>query len=219
MRGRRVARPAADMVPTAELLGVVRELEDRRAIYHCVARCARGLDRFDRELLLSAYHPDATDDHGKFVGGPEEFADWVFAAHRKHYVSHHHALLNHLVDLDGAVAHGETYFQFVAMNVEGRAFSMTGGRYLDRFEKRGSDWRIAHRVCVREWAVQDAVVTEETLWQLTATSASLPLEEREMLRRSPRPTRDGSDPSYARPLEMDADRLALWRQLSHQART
>jgi hypothetical protein len=39
-------------------------------------RCCRGVDRMDRELLLSAYHSDAVDDHGMFVGGPEAFADY-----------------------------------------------------------------------------------------------------------------------------------------------
>jgi hypothetical protein len=41
---------------------------------------SRGIDRLDRELLMSVYHEDAIDDHGVFVGNREEFADWAIAA-------------------------------------------------------------------------------------------------------------------------------------------
>ncbi len=41
---------------------------DREAIRDCLLRYARGVDRFDRELIVSAFHPGAIDVHGKFVG-------------------------------------------------------------------------------------------------------------------------------------------------------
>ena len=57
------------------------ELWDREAIRDCLHRYARGVDRFDRELILSAFHPDALDEHGKFVGTPDEFVDWALGQH------------------------------------------------------------------------------------------------------------------------------------------
>ena len=53
--------------------GEIQHLIDRQAILDCLTRYGRGVDRFDRELVLSAYHPDAIDDHGAFVGTREEF--------------------------------------------------------------------------------------------------------------------------------------------------
>ena len=38
-------------------------LLDREAIRDVYTRYARGLDRGDAELIASAYHPDATEDH------------------------------------------------------------------------------------------------------------------------------------------------------------
>ena len=45
----------------AETAALVRELKDRQEIYDCIMRYCRGIDRLDRDMLLSAYHPDAVD--------------------------------------------------------------------------------------------------------------------------------------------------------------
>ena len=63
----------------AALAADVRYLKDRADILDCMNRYTRGADRLDRALLLSAYHPDATDDRGAFTGGPEARVDWLLA--------------------------------------------------------------------------------------------------------------------------------------------
>ena len=68
-------------------------------IHDCILRYCSGVDRFDREMLLSVYHPDAIDDHGAFVGGAAEFVEWALAYHAKH--PHKHFVLNHCCELDG----------------------------------------------------------------------------------------------------------------------
>jgi hypothetical protein len=52
----------------SELAAKVRELADRAEIHECMMRYARGMDRRDREVLRSAYHDGAVDDHVGFVG-------------------------------------------------------------------------------------------------------------------------------------------------------
>ncbi len=52
-------------------------LSARQDISDCLTRFSRGMDRFDRDLFLSAFHPDATIAAGDFVGGPEALYDWV----------------------------------------------------------------------------------------------------------------------------------------------
>ena len=44
-------------------------LLDLQDIVDCLTRFSRGMDRFDRELVLSAFHPDAVIAAGDFVGG------------------------------------------------------------------------------------------------------------------------------------------------------
>ena len=77
----------------AETTALVRELKDRQEIYDCLMRYCRGIDRLDRDMLLSAYHPDAVDDHGVYVGGVEGFATHVFALHfgMQHYTQLHYS--------------------------------------------------------------------------------------------------------------------------------
>jgi SnoaL-like domain len=53
----------------------IRELLDRQAILDCIHRYTRGMDRHDKEMALSAYHPDAIDDHGLYCGVAKDFID------------------------------------------------------------------------------------------------------------------------------------------------
>ena len=57
----------------------VRELSDRHEIRAVLERYCRAVDRGDLDLLLSVYHPDATDDHGMYSGNGHEFAHWLLA--------------------------------------------------------------------------------------------------------------------------------------------
>lgn len=191
----------------------VRVLTDRLAISDCLSRYARGIDRLDRQLLLSVYHPDAVDDHGKFVGGPADFVDWALEMHQRLHVSHQHLILNHTCDIDGDVAHTETYYLFLGLNRSGPPWSMTGGRYLDRFERRDGHWAIARRLCLRDWAAVDQTVDPAQMTTLTSTFTSLPEPVRELLRSGPQSRRDGSDPSY-QPVEVDRDRRETGRRLT-----
>jgi hypothetical protein len=129
----------------------VEELLDRAQITDCLHRYARGVDRHDVELLRSAYHEDAIDDHGNFVGTRDEFVEWVMQFHADH-VRHQHAISNITIDLDGDVAHTETYY-FVVLQYhdDTQPLAINGGRYLDRFEKRDGVWAIAERVSLNEW--------------------------------------------------------------------
>ena len=45
------------------------QLLDRQEILDCLLRFCRGMDRFDRELFLSAFHSDAIIAAGEFVAG------------------------------------------------------------------------------------------------------------------------------------------------------
>lgn len=185
---------------------MVAELWDREQIRQCLTRYARGVDRFDRALILSAFHDDCIDEHGKFVGNSEEFVDWALAMHERAQLSHQHCLLNHTCELDGDTAHAETYFMFVAMNRAGRPLTIGGGRYIDRLEKRGRDWRIAARVTLRDWSNLDQIPDIADLSTMTSTAASLSDEERRFMNEGRGPARDRTDPSYDRPLTIDPAR-------------
>jgi hypothetical protein len=118
-----------------ERLARLEEMLDRQDILDCFTRLTRGSDRADRELFLSAFHPDATVDVGQIVAGPEVLYDWSARVQETGQASSHHHILNHTCEIDGDVAHAETYYFFLARNRDGTN-GVIGGRYVCRLERR-----------------------------------------------------------------------------------
>lgn len=203
-------------MPTMEKM--VQELWDREQIRQCLTRYSRGVDRFDRDMIRSAFHPDCIDEHGKFVGTPDEFVDWALDMHERAQLSHQHCLLNHTCDLDGDTAHCETYFMFTAMNRKGKPLTIGGGRYIDRLEKRDGDWRIAARVTLRDWSNLDTIPDIDDLSTMTSTAHLLSDAERAFMNAGRGPSRDKNDPSYERPLTIDPARRDGYKALVAQGR-
>lgn len=125
-------------------------------IREVLARLARGTDRRDAALIRSCYHADAVDDHGAFRGSPAEFAEWVPKA-LGIFASTMHVLGNIAIELDGDTARVETYCTahhvYPADNPDGARDNVLGLRYVDRFERRGGAWLIAHRLCVYDYSL------------------------------------------------------------------
>jgi hypothetical protein len=142
-----------------EIAGFIREQRARNEIHDVLMRSCRGVDRLDRELILSAYHPDAIDDHGSFAGSAEEFVDWVFANHTGKVESCVHHLGNIWLRLDGDVAFAESYVLACHRRVIDGVLHdlLSHGRYVDRFERRDGEWRIAYRKVVFDWDRLDPV--------------------------------------------------------------
>ncbi len=126
-------------------------LLDRQDILDCLIRFSRGMDRFDRDVFLSAFHPDATIAAGAFVGDPVALYDWARKLHEQGQSATHHNLLNHSCDIEGDVAHTETYYLFVGRNRDETNW-IAGGRYIDRLERRAGSWKIALRTNAIEWS-------------------------------------------------------------------
>jgi hypothetical protein len=128
-------------------------LLSKQACTELVYTLARGLDRCDRDMLQSVFHPDATDDHGGFKGTAAEFVDWVVGL-LPTMERTQHLIGNVLIDVAGDHAVGEACFManHDMMNADGKPIRMiAAGRYLDRFERRDGVWKISHRHAVYDW--------------------------------------------------------------------
>ena len=127
----------------------MQQLSDREQIRDVALRYCHGVDRLDPNCMKSAYWPDAIDDHGNFVGNAHEFSDHCMVAHLR-WKWTMHSIYNHQIDLDvdGVHARGEMYNITNLCRADTGAVDTWYGRYLDRYEKRGDEWRIIHRVCV-----------------------------------------------------------------------
>ena len=139
---------AVDMSLLAEQ---VQHLLDREAIWDCVYRYARGLDRHDADVFASAYHEDAIDRHGDFVGSRDAFVPWGLDLLASQWDTHTHYMTNNRVEIDGDVAHSESDVLFAQRRRDGETLDLGGGRYIDRLERRDGTWRIAARELVIDW--------------------------------------------------------------------
>lgn len=142
---------------------LIQALADEQAIRRVIMRYCRGVDRFDADLVRSCYHPDATDEHGSFKGGIEEFIAWAFRLLAR-YESSMHLIANVLIDVDGDVALAESYgvaYHRGPSDTDAEPdpkLNLTNGfRFIDRFERRDGEWRIATRVVTTEWSRVDDV--------------------------------------------------------------
>jgi hypothetical protein len=128
-------------------------LLDKQAITEVLLGYCRAIDRRDADLMRRVYWPDAIDDHAVFQGNVEEFIAYSFPFMEG--VMSQHVITNIWIDLTGAdAAFSECYFSgfhdFPA-DGGGRLERVVGGRYLDRHERRGGEWRIAARTLAIDW--------------------------------------------------------------------
>jgi len=157
----------------------LQRLIDQAAIRDVMYRYARGVDRREWDLVRAAFHPDARDDHGAFRGGIDGLVDWVSRRHA-HIEQSMHFLGNCLIEFDGPdTALVETYYAaYLRLGPdaqESRAMlhvddagpraahvdTTVLGRYIDRFERRAGEWKIARRVSLYEAIRSGAIPTPD----------------------------------------------------------
>ena len=143
-------------------------LLERQKICDALSRYARGVDRREWALVAGAYHPDAHDDHGGYKGGVTGLLEWL---ERRHALIEQsmHFLGNCIIEFESdTAAVAETYcvvYQRYGEEARETIQLWLGDqelppgkrlmaellcRYVDRFEQRDGQWRIARRTVVME---------------------------------------------------------------------
>lgn len=144
-------------------------LSDRMQIQDVMNRWCRAVDRLDFDAIRSIFHPDAIDRHGPFNGDVEGLIEWIRKRHAKIPFSSHQ-ISNILIEFaDQDVALVETYVRTIqrypadakenlaqlsggAAGTEGHGADLfTSSRYIDKFERRNGEWRIAQRNLIQDW--------------------------------------------------------------------
>jgi len=166
----------------------VRALLDRQEILDCIARHARGHDRHDVELLSAAYHPDGVDEHGYAINPGPQYAQWANAIHAAGSSLHTHNITTQLCEIDGDVAHCESYVLVCLLDNSETSARLISGRYIDRLERRDGAWKIAlRRTTVDVLIAGDASILKAPIFSQQGYA---------------RATRDKRDLSYQRPLTL-----------------
>lgn len=153
----------------------LQRLTDKDQIHDAMMRYGRGVDRRQWDLARSAFFDDATDHHGAFNGSIDDFFTWLKPQHSQ-VTKSTHFIGNMLIEFaTDTVAVVETYFtaslelgpeatghrqQFVSDGKEApdRIKLDVIGRYVDRFEKRNGEWRVAKRQVVFDLQQSQALI-------------------------------------------------------------
>lgn len=128
-------------------------LADRVAIEDVLYRYARAVDRLDLDGVRDCYFPDAIDDHGGYHGPVDGLIEDIRQRHTT-IDSSQHFISNVLIDFTGdGSAHVESYClcylrQARKADEPDQELAIIRCRYVDRFERRDGEWRIADRVVV-----------------------------------------------------------------------
>jgi 3-phenylpropionate/cinnamic acid dioxygenase small subunit len=168
-------------------------LLDRVALRDLVMRYCRGVDRRDFALVRALYHDDAVDDHGAmFCGGPEAFVAWLPEAMARWELTCH-SISNSLFAVDGDRAEGEHHVTaYHRTHPPKRREFIVQGRYLDQYERRGGEWKFAHRSLVFDDG-EIREVDEEAMTRLGADTAHGAADMRDLSWRLPLLARLGKD--------------------------
>jgi ketosteroid isomerase-like protein len=164
----------------------VQELRDRQAIFECIKRNSRGNDRFDVDQVTSSYHPHGVHELGEKQISGREYGEHANRAHGLLFDVNLHNVTMHSCEIEGDVAHAESYNIGLFMDKGSKTGRVLAGRYIDRLEKRDGEWRIA----LRRATVEVALEGKATLPNGNAMPGSGYLKG----------DRDRSDPAYERPL-------------------
>lgn len=158
-------------------------LLDRQEIERVIHRYCRGIDRRDLALVRSCYHDDATDRHGSFFGSADEYVAWVDGLlGRYRFTTHGLHQIQVEFGSDPDLAAAESYGVSVHRGDPAKPHQnlATGFRYLDRFERRRGEWKIASRVALGEWSLR---LPAQAWWEIPESHLSS--------------RRDARDPLYA----------------------
>lgn len=169
-------------------------VKDRIEILDVISNVARGHDRHDVDLITACYHDDGVDEHGATVNPGPDYAEWANGQHDAIFVDHLHNMTTHTCEIDGALAHCESYVIGSMRIVDGKTASLLGGRYLDRLEKRDGTWRLVLRRCTIEWTISG----DTSIIGSGAFDGFI------------KGTQNRDDLSYARPLRLDTEPVQRW---------
>lgn len=135
----------------------LQEMLDHYEITRLLADYAHGCDRCDTDAMATVYWDDSWDDHGVTQATGPEFARIMTAGRiPKETQTLSHLLGQSLIQVNGDEAGAETYFIAVTTSTAPDGTprcNQLGGRFVDRLERRDGQWKIKHRIAVRDWSV------------------------------------------------------------------
>lgn len=135
-----------------DMNAIVAELADRQAITDLLLAYCAACDRMDEAALRACFHPDATHDHGGYVGPS---SDWVAPALAwlQGRVGITHMISTPRIVVKGGAAVSDCHFLAYNRLAKGQGTVeevVVKGRYVDRLIRTGDRWQILHRTGIHD---------------------------------------------------------------------
>ncbi len=184
----------------------LQEMIDEFQLRKLVHAYCRAVDRGDIAALRDLYHQDAVDAHGGFsTGSIDQFFEQLVAA-RPYIRTMQHNITTVNFAIAGHAAEGEIYtIAFHTLAGKERDIDVVvGGRYLDKYEKRDSAWKLIERTIVTDWARVTDPSSMDMSHPITKDTLKGTLDDDDpsyqffSLLAGPRPTTDRSSSSHSR---------------------
>lgn len=180
-----------DLASTVSRLEMkVQQLLDHQSILYVYRRYTRGLNRYDLDLLNGSFWPDAQVNYGSRSHRSDEWIEsWQKDRYLKGLASQAHHITNEFIEIEGDVAHAETYLLALWNPPEDDKppAIIIGGRYIDRLDRRNGEWRIAVREFFPNFMITATSILNTRLAEVGWPGSKLG-------------SCDKNDPSYHRPL-------------------
>ncbi len=139
------------------------ELSQRVEIVDALLSYTRGIDRLDKESVISAFHPGAIlNNYGPEPMPIEDFVEYALPSLKQRYSATQHRVSNIRIEIkeDRALVESYVLAYHVKSSESSKQLHTFNGRYIDTFALRDAHWKISERFLRNDWSKVDDITEE-----------------------------------------------------------
>ena len=157
------------------------ELSQRAEIVDALLSYTRGIDRLDKESVISAFHPGAIlNNYGPEPMPIEDFVEYALPSLKQRYSATQHRVSNIRIEIkeDRALVESYVLAYHVKSSESSKQLHTFNGRYIDSFALRDAHWKISERFLRNDWSKVDNITEEmagSSVWVKSRRDADDPI--------------------------------------------
>ena len=157
------------------------ELSQRVEIVDALLSYTRGIDRLDKESVISAFHPGAIlNNYGPEPMSIEDFVEYALPSLKQRYSATQHRVSNIRIEIkeDRALVESYVLAYHVKSSESSKQLHTFNGRYIDTFALRDAHWKISERFLRNDWSKVDDITEEmagSSVWVKSRRDADDPI--------------------------------------------
>ncbi len=157
------------------------ELSQRVEIVDALLSYTRGIDRLDKESVISAFHPGAIlNNYGPEPMPIEDFVEYALPSLKQRYSVTQHRVSNIRIEIkeDRALVESYVLAYHVKSSENSKQLHTFNGRYIDSFALRDAHWKISERFLRNDWSKVDDITEEmagSSVWVKSRRDADDPI--------------------------------------------